>query len=95
MANIYITEFAGVMQGGAPVATWPPLAKQVVAIGGTSVQSSAFQNATQIVRLVAEISCWIDIGSSPNASGSNVPLIPAVPEYFQVNPAHKLAVLQK
>ena len=99
MANLHITEFdrLAVSANGGPVvqiASMPPLAEQVVAIGGSSAASSAFNAATRFVCLTPKADCHIQIGAAPTATTSLLPLTSGQAYYFGVTPGHKVAVIQ-
>ena len=69
MANIIVTEFAGVhSQNGIQAATGP-IASQTVAIGGsTAATANACNAATSLLLIFAEADCNVVIAASPNAS---------------------------
>jgi hypothetical protein len=97
MAKLYITEFAGQdldMRGGLmPVALTPSVADQVLAIGGTSVQSAAFNAATGFVRLATDAVCSVKFGSAPTATVNTMRLAADSVEYLGVSPGDKVAVI--
>lgn len=93
-ATLYLTEF----KPGSPVtyqaANTPPLAQQVVAVAGASAQSAAFQWNTGLIRVVCDVICDVLVGgTNPVATTSMMRLSVGVPEYFQVTPGDKLAVI--
>ena len=99
MANLHITEFdrLAVSANGGPVvqiASMPPLAEQVVAIGASSAASSAFNASTRFVCLTPKADCHIQIGATPTATTSLLPLTAGQAYYFGVTPGHKVAVIQ-
>ena len=99
MANLHITEFdrLAVSANGGPVvqiASMPPLAEQVVAIGASSAASSAFNASTRFVCLTPKADCHIQIGATPTATTSLLPLTAGQVYYFGVTPGHKVAVIQ-
>jgi len=58
---------------------------QTVALGASSVASSAFGAGTSIVRLLASVDTWVTFGTAPTASASNgIYLVASAPEYFAV-----------
>lgn len=71
---------------------------KVVAISGTSAQSAAFGANTTVVRLATTTDCWVLFGSNPtavaatNAGGSFMGA--GSVEYWRVDPATKVAVIQ-
>lgn len=74
MAVLYITEYAtiAIMQGGRVVQApmEPPLAEQVVAIGGGSLQSIAFNAKTTFVELHTDAICSVSFGTNPTATAT-------------------------
>jgi hypothetical protein len=95
---LFVTEFAKQVrdEGGylAPILETPALAEQAVTIGAESAASSAFNAKTRIVRLCADAVCSVAFGASPTASATTARLAKDVPEYFGVQPGHKVAVIQ-
>jgi hypothetical protein len=72
----------------------PAVAKQTVAITGTSTQSNAFNSATYIIRVVCDATASIEIGTTnPTATTTSALFYAGVPEYFTVNSGDKLAVI--
>ncbi len=71
MAVLYISEFAELAIGPAgrvgQVPQQPPIVEQAIAEGGSSVQSSAFNASTRIVRLHTDGICAIEFGTNPTA----------------------------
>lgn len=96
MAVLYITEFNNI-GGGArfPVqgAFQPPIAEQTIAIGGASVQSSAFNKNTLFVRIHTDAICSIEFGANPTATTSTARMAANQTEYFSVVPGQKVAVI--
>jgi hypothetical protein len=96
MATVYIAEFTnpsvynGNLQG---VAYMPPVAEQTVAIGGSSVQSSAFNAKTRLVRVHTDAICSVAFGSNPTATAAKARLAAGQTEYFEVSPGDKVAVI--
>ena len=76
------------------IASMPPLAEQVVAIGASSAASSAFNASTRFVCLTPKADCHIQIGATPTATTSLLPLTSGQAYYFGVTPGHKVAVIQ-
>lgn len=96
MAKVYITEHTRptIYQGGLlPVAYMPPLATQTVAIGGSSVQSAAFNAKTVMVAVHTDAICSVEFGSNPTATANSRRLAANTTEYFEVTPAQKVAVI--
>jgi hypothetical protein len=99
MANLHITEFdrLAVSANNGPVvqiASMPPLDEQTVAIGASSAASSAFNASTRFVCLTPKADCHIQIGATPTATTSLLPLTAGQVYYFGVTPGHKVAVIQ-
>lgn len=93
-ATLYLTE----LKPGSPVtyqaASMPPLAQQTVAVAGASAQSAAFQWNTALIRVVCDVICDVLVGgTNPVATTSMMRMSAGVPEYFQVMPGDKLAVI--
>ena len=102
MANkLYISEFAqGVSGIGTTLAQIPPapaVANQIVAVGGASTPSAAFNAKTTNVILVTDTACCIKFspdGTAPTADNTKDMLLPAnVPMRFGVNPGAKVACI--
>lgn len=99
MAVLYITEYADVLTSvnsqPVPIVLEPALAAQTVAIGGSSVQSSALNSKTKIVRVQTDAICSITFGTNPTATSSNRRLSADQTEYFGVpaNSSYKVAVI--
>lgn len=100
MANLYITEYAstGWVNGVLPIGMETPNAEQVVAVSGTSAQSSVLKNNTQCVRLNNGFGAGIGIlfGANPTALTSSRRIANNQSEYFAVplNSGYKIAVIQ-
>lgn len=101
MATLYITEFKAIeplgkswgAQAFAQAAAQPAVAEQTVAIGGSSVSSSAFNPATTFVRLHTDSTCSIEFGSGPTASATTARMTANQTEYFGVSAGMKVAVI--
>ncbi len=96
MAVLYITEYSilGVITGkSTAIAKAPPVAEQTVAIGGSSVASSAFNAATKFVRLHTDAICSVSFGSAPTATATTMRMAANQTEYFAVSPSAKVAVI--
>lgn len=95
MAVAYITEFAGMgttSTGVAPIAKYPSIANQTVAIGAEA-NSSAFNPATRFIRVHVDAICSIDIALNPTATTSMARLAANQTEYFSVFPGHNISVI--
>lgn len=97
MAKLYINEYNDrVGNGGKEVfqaGNEPCLAYQVINITGSSVQSSAFNSKTRLIRVHADEVCSIKISSNPTAVTTETRLAANSTEYFVVEPGHKIAVI--
>jgi len=67
--------------------------KQTVPTSTTTAQSSAFQTGTKVIRVWSDVECFLDGGSNPIATTSEVPLSARSVEYFHVNGGDKIAVI--
>lgn len=66
---------------------------QKVAVGATHAETPNAIGA-RVFRVIANTDCHLATGSAPVATTTD-PLIPAnVPEYFAINPAHKVSVIR-
>ncbi len=82
-----INEFVGnVLTNGLsiPAVVLPPLANQSLAVGATSVASSALNPRTAIVRLMADEDCRILLGVTPTAVATSMKLRAGSETYFGV-----------
>ena len=88
MAGALITE--GVA-GGYGAQVMKPAATQAVTFAA-STQSTAFDAATRLVRIIADADVFCLFGANPTATATNAIKIPAnTVEYFEVNPGDKVA----
>ena len=69
-------------------------APQNVTIGGFSHQSTAFAASTEIIRIVATVACWIEVGLNPTATDTKTYLPAGVVEYLNTQGGWKIAALQ-
>lgn len=70
--------------------------KQVLTVTSSSQQSARVgtgQDAA-VVRLCADIDCWIDVGTDPTADSTKVLLPAYVVETLKVDPGDKIAALR-
>jgi hypothetical protein len=99
MAVLYITELTQQGQDDRhltmPMSLEPPIANQTVAIGGGSVQSSAFNAKTAYVRVHCDAICSIEFGTNPTATVTTRRMAANATEYFSVpqNQSFKVAVI--
>lgn len=101
-ATLYITEYAnGLSQVGSTQPQIPPapaITTQQVAVGGASVQSSAFSSSpkTNAISVICDVGCSVAIGTNPTAatSGTSSTLLQQGVTYtFGVVPGNKIAVI--
>ena len=92
-ATLYISEYKnypGIYQ--APLA--PEITHQTLAVGGSSAQSNAFNAQTQLVELVCDTTCSVQIGgTNPTATTTSHRMAAGVPEFWIVQPGDKVAVI--
>lgn len=99
MAVLYVAEFVSTGgTGNFPVAgaQVPPVAEQVVAIGGASTQcTNAFDKNTAFVRIHTDAICSIAFGTNPTATTVKMRLAANQTEYFAVplGQSYKVAVI--
>jgi hypothetical protein len=96
MAKLFISEFS--RQGRdidghlIPAVPLPERTAQTVAIASTSAQSAALDVGTGMVRLCADVTCSIAVGTNPTATADSLRLAANVPEYFSVQPGQSLKI---
>ena len=101
MATLYITEYAALQStsyvGGssftAQTPKEPAVATQIVAISGSSTQSSPFNPLTRFVRLHPDNICSYAFGPNPTAVTTANRMIAGQTEYFGVNNGDSVAVI--
>jgi len=98
MSNrLFITEYADLsetVRGAAQAPKDPPLAEQVVTIGGVSTQSSAFNAATRFILIACDSICSVYVGgTNPTATTSSHRMAADQAEYRGVIGGDKLAVI--
>ena len=96
MAVLFIAEFAGLYAKNdqtGQMGICPPLAQQTVVIGAGSLASSAFNAATNCIRVHTDAICSIAIGTNPTATAVQMRLAANQTEYFGVAAGDKLAVI--
>ena len=86
---------AGPIAAGGSIAMGaePAQASQTVAIGGGSVQSSAFGPTTQYIRVHSDAICSLAFGPNPTAVATVMRMAANQTEYFHVQPGHKVAAI--
>jgi len=70
-----------------------PLTTQKVNSSGTSVQSAAFSDNIEYVRIIPDADCHIEFGVNPTATTSKIFMESKTYEYFKVSPGEKVAVI--
>jgi hypothetical protein len=97
MAVVYIQEYAEQARDNnartIPAGQEPPVTSQTVAIGGASVQSSAFNAKTCFVRIHTDAICSVKFGSNPTVTATDARLAANTTEFFGVRPGEKVAVI--
>jgi len=96
MAKIYVAEcYLPTLYNGHALAVskLPAITEQVVAIGGTSTQSNAFNALTRLIRVHTDAICSIAISSNPTATANTSRMAAGQTEYFEVNAGDKIAVI--
>lgn len=99
MPTLYLTEFyhndRSMGIAAAPAAQQPPVAEQVVAIGGGSVQSAAFDARTNLVCVSVDAACSIKFGTDPAATATTARLPADAVIYYAVpvGQSYKIAVI--
>ena len=87
MATLYIEEYdlSPPITGGEilQIASQPAVTQQTVSIG-SSTQSSAFNAATNYVRLHTDATCHVLFGTNPTATTSKARMVADSTEYFRV-----------
>lgn len=92
-ATLYLTEFKDSPPVTYQAAPMPANVQQTVAVGGGSLQSSAFAWNTILIRVQCDVVCNIVVGSNPTATTTSLRLIAGQTEYFQVKASDKIAVI--
>lgn len=99
MATLYITEYSLMPMDQnnkpVPIGYEPAVAYQTVAIGGGSLQSSAFNSRTRFVRIHCDAICSIKFGTNPTAVTTESRLAANQTEFFgiQGDQTYKVAVI--
>lgn len=97
-ATLYISEFAS--PSGSTGSTTAPgvfpqpaVTDQIVAIGGSSTQSAAFNAGTHAIQVECDSDCSVSIGANPTATTTNFLMGDGIPYQFVVVPGQKIAVI--
>jgi hypothetical protein len=96
MANrLFVAEFERPRNQWVNIANAPPVAEQIVAIGGGSVTiTNPFSSKTAVIRVHADSICSIAIGGSGvTAAATNMRMPADTTEYFSVQPNQYIAVI--
>lgn len=92
--SLYVTEYPVNQTVTYQAVKTPPTASQKITITGASARSAAFNAATTIIRVTADVACSIEIGgTAPTATTSSARFTAGQTEYFLVAPGDKLAVI--
>jgi hypothetical protein len=83
----YISGFTGILgaRGTNMQVAYGETEEQTVTTSGSSVQSSAFNVATKVIRVHTDTACKIKINSNPTATATSMRLAADQTEYFGVN----------
>lgn len=69
-----------------------PGATQSIAIGASSVSTTAMDSYTQAIRLYATSDCFVAFGTTATTSSMFIPA--NFPSYFRTKPAQTISVIQ-
>lgn len=95
MAYISISEHTAGSSASMQMGKWPPLIVQTdLTIGAGAVQSAAFGGDTKALRVNCRAACKISVGLNPDASVDGVGFSAGQTEWMNVEPGHKLSVIQ-
>ena len=101
MANLlYVGEHLPIVPPGPginplPLLIWPILRMQELDIVATSQFSDPFSGQTGVIRVWADIDCFVDVAVVPAVDTNGSPIRAGVPECFLVSPGMMLAVKAK
>lgn len=97
MAFAYISEYLRQPKDGIstvlPAGNEPALAVQKVAIGGSSVQSLAFNPKTTFIAVNVDVACSYQVGANPTATTSTMRISQDATIYLGVKPGDKIAFI--
>lgn len=98
MSALYLAELNAIGGGGNhPIsgAQWPPVAEDVINIGGASTPSPVVNNTTTLLRINVDAACSIAIGINAVATTQNARLSAGQTEYFSIPPnsGYRVAVI--
>lgn len=95
-AKLYIAEYdrlPGNLGPPPPLAQEPAVANQTVDFSGGATSSAVFGSTTRYVRLICDVQCSLKFGAAPAATNANTPMPALTPEYFGVQPGHRISVI--
>lgn len=97
---LYVTEFDSMLNDAASGSSYPrcpSLADQVIAFGGISAASAAFNARTRVVRVHSSATCAVKIGGpapvAKSGLGGTSRLAAGVSEFYAVHPGDALGVI--
>lgn len=90
MSVLHIAEVSHLANDCLPM---PPLATQAVTYTTSSVQSSAFNAQTRVIRVHSDANAWVVVGANPTATVAGTRLAAGQTERFYVKPGDKIAVI--
>lgn len=97
MATLQIIEYASLGNDASglttPIPQLPPLATQNITFTGTAGQSNAPNKDTRFVCLIADANYRFAAGSNPTATSTDQRRLADNPEFFGVNPKHKISAV--
>lgn len=97
MAVLNITEYSHLARDGSgaliPAGLEPGLDEQSLTIGGSSIQSAAFNANTKFIYVFAQDACALAIGVNPTAVATHKRMAAGQGLWFGVFGGHKLAVI--
>jgi hypothetical protein len=77
--------------GVAQAVKLPAITSQAITFTSATL-SSAFNEATKLIRIVSDTQCYIEVGASPTATANSM-LVPAFSvEYFGVTAGDKVSI---
>ena len=76
--------------GGYGAQVMRPAATQAVTFAA-SVASAAFNDATRLIRVIADADVFLAFGAAPTATATAIRVPANTVEYFEVNPGDKVA----
>ena len=95
------TLFFSVFEGAGEVAHGDPIQEDIVAIGGTSLQSATINGSgrkRRRVRILCDTNAYVIWGENPTAiadGSAGRPMGAENPEYFDIESGHRIAVIER